>query len=151
MQKIRKLLATSGRVLANTVDENRRRLLPRLLCIILLPTQLHPLLYSHAPESSDTAACHRSGLHFVAATGNAACARLFCKAGADLNLCDKDGAWTPSCMHPCRSSCLGLLLCTVSRMGTGPCALLREQTLACMNEDEHSMSITLTSHWVSSH
>jgi ankyrin repeat protein len=34
----------------------------------------------------------RSGLHFVAATGNAACAKLFCKAGADLNLCDKDGA-----------------------------------------------------------
>ena len=38
-----------------------------------------------------------SGLHFVAAIGNAACTKLFCDAGADINLCDKDGARQPPC------------------------------------------------------
>ena len=32
-----------------------------------------------------------SGLHFVAATGNLPCVQLFIKAGADLDLGDKDG------------------------------------------------------------
>ncbi|CAL8470619.1 g10161 [Coccomyxa elongata] len=57
--KLKKLLSTSGRVLANIVDENRR-----------------------------------SGLHFVAAIGNVPCTKMFCQAGADLNLGDKEG-YTP--------------------------------------------------------
>lgn len=40
-----------------------------------------------------------SGLHFVCATGNLPCAQLFIKAGADLDLGDKEGMHTRLHMH----------------------------------------------------
>lgn len=88
--KLRKLLSTSGRVLASTVDENRRR------WKAMLQQPLVSLTFGRNLQCWTCACAGCSGLHFVAAIGNVACTKLFCKAGADLNLCDKDGG---------RSSC----------------------------------------------
>ena len=38
----------------------------------------------------------RSALHYAAGSGNLACTKLLCEAGADLNLGEKDGAPTPA-------------------------------------------------------
>ena len=57
-----------------------------------------------------TSAVLCSGLHFVAATGNLPCVQLFIKAGADLDLGDKDGepsdyADPPIGMQKCAVHC----------------------------------------------
>ena len=98
VEKIRKLLSTSARVLANTIDENRRRYpLARLQCPVgstslygCISDLVRPLSIEHFLIGLTIAlAC--SGLHFVCATGNMPCVQLFIKAGADLDLGDKDG------------------------------------------------------------
>ena len=50
-------------------------------------------------------ALFRSGLHFVAAIGNVPCTKMFCQAGADLNLGDKEGAQPLPCLVSVLLSC----------------------------------------------
>ena len=44
----------------------------------------------------------------MAAIGNAACTKLFCDAGADINLCDKDGARLQPCLSAQLDTCCAL-------------------------------------------
>ncbi len=89
--KLKKLLSTSGRVLANIVDENRRRCHSYLQAYLLYCTANLQLKTCTHPIFSKASLCVCSGLHFVAATGNVPCTKMFCQAGADLNLGDKEG------------------------------------------------------------
>lgn len=43
------------------------------------------------PHASQCFAIVCSGLHFVAAAGNANCTQMLCEAGADVDRPDKDG------------------------------------------------------------
>jgi len=118
---LRKLLASSGRVLAHVVDENRRRWAPAVRMNELQPSGSRLWLFTgwqrnslHISgldvdlSSSSRAAVSsrpvrpRSALHYVAGSGNVACTKLLCEAGADLNLGEKDGA-----LHLCSTLASG--------------------------------------------
>ena len=58
---------------------------------------------------------HCSGLHFAAAVGNPRCARLLLKAGADVDVPDKEG---DACPRPSHLHLLGQLVGSSSFAGS---------------------------------